>query len=625
MENPLSFRPLDRPLKKRHLLLGVASLALIATVSSTRGERSAVAAVSGNSALEHIRFLASDELGGRGNGSEGLERAAHYIASQFEKLGLSPAGDNGTYFQAFFVTAGGTLGPDNTLKLAAGETEESLRLHQDFEPMTFSGAGEVAGAPIVFVGYGITAPEHGYDDYAGVDVGGKAVLLLRHIPREGRNDGPFDPQRGHATFVAKVVNAKGHGATAVLVITDPLNHRTDPDELVEFGQDLGADDLAIPALHIKQTVAQELFQKAGKDLLAVQEDIDEDLRPASFELQGSTVSLTVDVERKRGEVRNVLGYLAPESASGDEEILLIGAHYDHLGVGVNRHSQAPEGEDGIHNGADDNASGTAGVMELARVLSQEREGLKRGILFATFAGEELGLLGSRHYTAHPTYPLERTVAMLNLDMIGRLREGKLFIGGVGSSPVFQPKLEELVAGQDLLLDFSFSGYGSSDHASFVMAGVPSLFFFTGLHRDYHRPSDDWQEINVAGEEQVLRLAYQMADYLQSLPEPPQFVREERPRGEQGGAGGYGAYFGSVPDFGYQGKGVRFDDIREGSPAHQAGLKAGDILVYFNGREIDSLHDFTDALQRHKPGDNVPVIVIRDGASLEVRVELAQRP
>src|SRR3972149_888982 len=241
MENPLSFRPLDQPLKKRHLLLGVASLALIATVSSTRGERSAVEAVSGSSALEHVRFLASDELGGRGNGSEGLERAAHYIASQFEKLGLSPAGDNGTYFQAFFVTAGGTLGPDNTLKLAAGETEESQRLHQDFEPMTFSGAGEVAGAPIV------------------------------------------------------------------RVITDPLNHRTDPDELVEFGQDLGADDLAIPALHIKQTVAQELFQKAGKGLLAVQEDIDEDLRPASFELPGNTVSLGVDIERKRGEVRNVLG------------------------------------------------------------------------------------------------------------------------------------------------------------------------------------------------------------------------------------------------------------------------------------------------------------------------------
>ena len=619
-----------RRLKKRYLLLGVATLAILAEVSSTRGvgsssAPSAVESLSGNSALEHIRFLSSDELGGRGNGSDGLAHARDYIAAQFSKFGLAPAGEDGTYFQPFSVTIGGELGEENTLELGTEESMEKLRLHGDFEPMTFTGSGELEASPIVFVGYGITALEHDYDDYAGVDVRGKTVLLFRHIPREGRSDGPFDERRGHATFVTKVVNAKGHGAAAVLLVTDPVNHQGEPDELVAFGQDLGADDLSIPAIHLKRFVVQRLFERLGKDLAAVQEDIDENLAPRSFELEGARVSLNLDVERRESIIQNVLGYLPPPGASGDEEVLVIGAHYDHLGIGGGRHSRARDGQDDIHNGADDNASGTAGMMELARVLSEERASLKRGILFAAFAGEELGLLGSRHYTEEPSFPLEQTVAMINLDMIGRLREGKLFIGGVGSSPVFQPKLEELVAGQELTLDFSFSGYGSSDHASFVRVGIPCLFFFTGLHRDYHRPSDDWDQINPAGEEQVLRLAYQMADYIQALPERPPFVRESQqaPRGDRGG--GYGAYFGSVPDFSHQGDGVRFDDIQEGSPAHKAGLQAGDVLIYFNGRKIDTLQDFTDALRRHEPGDEVPVVVMRDGRNIEVRVELARRP
>jgi hypothetical protein len=301
---------------------------LVVAVSAARGKRSSVELLSGSSALEHIRFLASDELGGRGNGSEGLDEAADYVASQFERLGLRPGGGDESFFQPFEVTLGGVLGSDNAMRFAS---EPELRLHRDFEPMSFSGVGEVEAAPVVFVGYGITAPEHSYDDYSGINARGKAVMLLRHTPRE-KGDGPFDPQRGHATFVTKVVNAKSHGATAVLVVTDPINHRGEPDELVEFGKDLGAHDLGIPAVHLKQEVAERLFEREGKALSAVQEGIDEGLRPESFELTGARVSLTIDIQRKRREVRNVLGYLAPEGASGEEELLVIGAHYDHLAV-----------------------------------------------------------------------------------------------------------------------------------------------------------------------------------------------------------------------------------------------------------------------------------------------------
>lgn len=607
-------------LKKRHGLVLLAGLGLIlAGAGASSTARSKADLLNGSAFLEHVRFLASDDLGGRGNGSRELEEAAQYVADRFRALGLRPAGDDGSYFQPFTVTLGGTLGANNTLSLEGVEIGAPLEIHRDFEPMTFTGAGTVE-APVVFVGYSITAPEHHYDDYRDIDVTGKVVLMLRRIPRNGRDDSPFEAERGHATFVTKVVNAKAHQAAAVLLV-----NLDQPDELVKFGQDLGAEDLSIPAIHIKRKVAERLFQKAGKDLAAVQEKIDEDLSPSSFELAGVKARIHLDINRARAQVRNILGYLPPANARGDEEILVIGAHYDHVGRGY-RHSRASQDTRGqIHNGADDNASGTAAMLELARVFTT-RNDLGRGILFAAFAGEELGLLGSSHYTRSPTLPLENTVAMFNLDMVGRLRNDKLYIGGVGTSPGFRPVLGELGKAENLTLSFSFSGYGSSDHTSFTLQEIPSLFFFTGLHEDYHRPSDDWDEINAAGAERVMRLVYQMVDHIQALPERPEFDKsapiERRPAG---GGRGYGAWFGSVPDFGYEGTGVAFSGIREGSPAAKAGFKSGDVLIEFDGMKIDNLYDFTDALRRHKPGDEVAVKVLRDEKTLEAKVTLGRRP
>jgi hypothetical protein len=519
-------------MKKSTSLLGlcivVASLAIPALAgSSSKSTSSTADLLKGSRFLDHVRYLASDDLGGRGNGGRGLEEAARYIAARFAEFGLKPAGENESYFQSFEVNLGGSLGRDNLLELQASGIERPLRLHEDFEPMTFTGMG-VVEAPVVFVGYSITAPEHEYDDYAGVDVDGKVVLMLRHVPREKRPGGPFGPDRGHATFVTKVVNAKRHKASAVLVINDPLNHDDDQDELLTFGDDLGAEDLDIPAVHIKQELASKLFEAVGRDLRRVQQSIDEELKPVSFELT-SRAYIRVDITRKHAEVRNVLGYLPPFRADGEEEIVLIGGHYDHVGLG-RRHSRATRKHRGeIHNGADDNASGTAGVMELARVFAT-RTNLERGVLFAAFAGEELGLLGSSHYTSYPTLPLDKTVAMINLDMIGRLRDDKLFIGGVETSPLFRAKLDELGEAENLKLSYSFSGYGSSDHTSFTVKEIPSLFFFTGLHGDYHKPSDDWQEINVAGAERVLRMAYLVADYIQGLRERPAFTQSKTEEG-----------------------------------------------------------------------------------------------
>jgi hypothetical protein len=329
------------------------------------------------------------------------------------------------------------------------------------------------------------------------------------------------------------------------------------------------------------------------------------------------------VERVVKTAHNVAGYL-PGST---DEYIVIGAHYDHLGLGE-QFSMAPSLAGTIHPGADDNASGTAGVIELARWFAAQPK-QKRGILFLTFAGEELGLLGSSYYVNHPELPLGQDVAMINMDMIGRVRDGKLFIGGVGTGSTLRKFLEEAAPKYKLHIDYSEAGYGSSDHTSFTTKQVPVLFFFSGLHADYHKPSDTWDKIDAPDAATVLQLVAEVGEDLREAPDRPQFVRVKEPEhpgdaAASSGHSGYGPDFGSIPDFGEGVKGVKFADVREGSPAAKAGLKAGDILVEFDGKAIQNLYDFTYALRAKKPGDEVLVKVIRGSDPVEVKVLLTKR-
>jgi len=309
--------------------------------------------------------------------------------------------------------------------------------------------------------------------------------------------------------------------------------------------------------------------------------------------------------------------------------VIIGGHYDHLGLGE-QYSMAPDKAGTIHPGADDNASGAAGVLELARWFSKQPK-QKRGILFLNFAGEELGLLGSAWYVEHPEMPLAKAVAMVNLDMIGRVRGGKVYIGGVDTGTGLRAMLDGITPKYQLNLDYSdSSGYGSSDHTSFTTKQVPVLFFFSGLHSDYHKPSDTWDKIDAAGAVKVLQVVAEAVTDLQESPTRPQFVRVAPSHGQGAGpvssspGSGYGPYFGSIPDFGEGTKGVKFADVREGSPASKAGFKAGDVMVEFDGKPIQNLYDFTYALQAKKPGDEVMVKVLRDGKPVESKVLLTKR-
>jgi hypothetical protein len=572
--------------------------------------------------LNDVKFLASPELKGRATGSPELEKAAAFIAGRFREFGLQPVAGN-TYLQAFPVTTDATLGKQNHFDFRDNGRVTTLHYPEDFVPFNYSSTVKVSAA-VVFAGYGITAPEYHYDDYAGLDVKGKFVLVMRHEPQENDEHSIFAGKMltPHAQFVNKAANAKMHGAAGMILIDDHAAHPSEPWEMQKFGSTAGPLDAGIAVLQVNEERIDAWFQENGKSLPAVEAAIDKDLRPQSFAFPDTLqVDAGVDIARVVKTVHNVAAYVPGETG----EYVIIGAHYDHLGMG-GQYSLTPSVV-AIHPGADDNASGTAGVIELARWYSKQPK-QKRGILFLSFAGEEMGLLGSAYYVAHPELPLAKAVAMINMDMIGRIRDGKVYIGGVATGTGMRAMLDQVTPRyQQLKVDYSEGPEaGSSDHTSFSSAQVPVLFFFSGLHADYHKPSDTWDKIDAPDAARLLALVAEVADDLRGVATRPEFVHVAPQTPPMGGASGsgYGPWFGSIPDFGEGIKGVKFADVREGSPAAKAGFKAGDVMIEFDGKKIDNLYDFTYALQAKKPGDEVLVKVLRDNQPVEAKVLLMKR-
>jgi len=602
---------------RRGLLAGLLAFSLLATATPV-----SVAPANPKLYLDDIKTLAAPDMEGRGAGTKGLAKASKYLEHWYKSLGLQPAGTNG-YLQPFTVTTGAKLKPDNSLTEEIAGTKKELVLSQDFGPASFSSSGIFAG-PVVFVGYGASADEFQYDDYAGVDVKGKAVLVLRYEPEIFGERSGHQGLTQHSQLVTKAINARNHGAKAVIFVNGKLADGEE-DLLMRFGSISGPQDAGVLLLQVKNAVAESWFKAVGKSLIEVQQQINHLGKPASFVFAaGPQLSLKIDIEATHANVNNVLAYLPGKT----NEYIIVGAHYDHLGYG-DSNSLAPSQIGQVHPGADDNASGTAGVMELARLFAPMKGQLDRGILFASFSGEELGLLGSAEWVRQPTLPLDKCAAMLNMDMIGRIKDNKVYIGGVGTGSTFKVVLEQAQkqSNSNFKIEYSAGGYSASDHTSFVAKKIPVLFFFSGLHSDYHKPSDTWDKINAPSAAQMLDLVADVIVQLVSAPAPPVFVTvvEDKPMGGiSGGGGGYGPYFGSIPDFGEVKDGVRFSDIRPGSPAAKAGLRADDVLVQFGDKPIHNLYDFTDALRRSKVGEVVEVQVLRDGKPITASVTLEQR-
>ena len=574
--------------------------------------------------LDHVKTLASAEMKGRGAGSPELERAADYIADELAKLGVEPVGEDG-FFQSFTVTTGAEMGPDNFIAIEHNAGSETIQAGKSWAPINFSRSGEVSGQ-VVFVGYGISAEEQGYDDYFHFDVSDKIVVVLRYEP-DSFGEGQDAKRRRythHANLISKAINARNRGAKAVILVN---GQRPDggEDKLIKFGSTSGPDDAGILMVQAKNDVVERWFRRSGKSLRLLQRDINSSDSPQSFALsENFKLTLSVDIERKQAEVRNVVGYLP----GATDEYVVVGAHYDHLGLG-DESSLAPDSIGEVHHGADDNASGTAGMLEIARRFAVDDSEYRRGLLLMAFAGEEIGLLGSAHWVENPTKPLENAAAMLNMDMIGRIGNDKAYVGGVGTAEGFEHMVQGLAKDKPFKVEVSTSGYSASDHTSFTAKRVPVLFFFSGLHSDYHKPSDTWDKINTEDAVEIVDLVGDIAGALRQAEERPKFAKAEAdphsgaaPSGS--GGGGYGPYFGSIPDFAEVPNGVRFADIRPDSPADKGGLEAGDIMTGFDGKPIRNLYDFTYALRDAEVGQTVVVEYLRDGQAAQTNVTLEQR-
>src|SRR5579864_2186835 len=545
------FQGNSKMLTRVHRLFAVLAVAaaMLAAASTPQADS--------NRYVTDIKALASPEMEGRGAGTKGLIRAEHLIEKRYKELHIEPAGVKG-YTQPFSVITGARLKSDNRCVVQTTDKKQDLRIEQDYVPFSFSASGQVT-APVVFAGYGATAEEFHYDDYAGLDAKDKVVVVLRYEPSGFGEKSAHHGLTQHSQLITKAINARNHGAKALVVITGKLGDGEE-DVLTRFGSVSGPENVGIVMVQVKNAVADEWFQSAGKSLKEVQDQINSSTKADSFGFPETLhVSLNIDIETMRATVNNVLAWLPGQT----DEYVIIGAHYDHLGRG-NFDSLAPSQIGQIHPGADDNASGTAGVLELARLLAPERGKLKRSILFMDFAGEELGLLGSAEWVKEPTRPLAKAVAMINMDMIGRIKDDKVYIGGVGTGSTFRTVLDQAQKEAPFKIEYSAGGYSSSDHTSFVTKKIPVLFFFSGLHSDYHKPSDTWDKINGAGAVTLLKLVAEVTSRLDEAQDRPQFVRLKAvaPHGGAEAAGtstgsGYGPYFGSIPDFGETPNGVKF--------------------------------------------------------------------
>jgi len=570
----------------------------------------------------HVRYLASDQLTGRGVDTAGIKLARDYIAREFAKYGLRPGGDNGTFLQAFDVPTGVIVKQPTTLVLGS---ESPVKLESEWTPLGLSDSGTVE-AEVVFAGYGITVKDYDYDDYAGLDVKGKIVLVLRYEPPPKDEKSPFQnaPRySSHAALYTKAANARDHGAAGMILVD--LNHTGEEEkELLSTRRSLWRSNASVIAAQVKRRIVERWLASTGISLNTLKEKIDRVQKPASVQVPGARASLSVTLEEIRQPADNVIGILPGSNAGLKEENIVIAAHFDHLGFGhYGTRGASTEGQ--IHHGADDNASGTAVLLRVAERMASSNSKPARTIVFAAFSGEELGLHGSRHYVSHPPFPISSTKAMLNLDMVGRLRNDRLTVFGARSAKELSTIITEEASKLALRITES-DGIGRSDHMSFYAKKIPAVHFFTGTHADYHRPSDTWDKLNIEGMEKVTDLVLATTYRIAGTTAPMHFagLPAPLPASEDIGRQSYGTYLGSIPDFARTTDGVRLAGVREGSPAALAGLMEGDVIISLADTKIRNLEDLVAVLRSKRPGDLVEIIVLRNEKPLAVKATLRER-
>jgi len=661
-------------------------LVLIAAISIAVGgqQTQTTSAPSVERLRAHIEYLASDKLEGRRTGSSGANLAAEYIAREFSRYGLRrsigydtagmsilEADSPNRYLQKFPYVAGIDLGNGNALRFRPADgAPVDLRISEDWMPLGFSPNDDIRGAQMVFAGYGISSAELKYDDYAASPARGLVAVALAGTPDGDNPHGQF-VRAGEIRF--KVAAAQAAGARALILIAKEA-HFSD-DKLSRISYD-NAGEAGIPVIAVSRQVGAQLLGFHEEWFADYEKTVQSKITgakeastpgPAStlpsldalrLLAAGQRLRLMIDVVRREVSAANVVGILDGSDPTLKNEVIVIGAHYDHLGRGGEGSLAPREGE--IHHGADDNASGVAGMLELARFFKSQELRPRRTIVFMAFSGEEEGLLGSNYYVNHPILPLANTVAMINMDMIGRMKDNKLIVGGVGTArewkdlvarwntgSVFKPTdasnspeaiargtngtpvlaaNDELIGSLTALKAFALTlnedGFGPSDHSSFYAKQIPVLFFWTGNHEDYHKPSDTADKINYSDEARILGLIAKVVRNIDSNDKRPSYAVAKSE--STGRSMGFRVYLGTIPNYADSTDGLLLDGVRDDSPAAKAGIKAGDKIVKLAGRDVRNVYDYTAALGEMKAGQEYEVELKRGGERIKVTITPAAR-
>lgn len=631
----------------------------------------------------HVAYLASGQLAGRRTGETGATSAAGYVANMFAqyklKAGFSQMNAKGKAIKSFmqpfpFITGveAAQAGNQFNLSLKNADNQQIQIENSAVKSVEFSPSGEAAGAPVVFVGYGIVSNELKYDDYAESDVKNKIVLAFDGTPENGNLRSPF----ARFDARAKALIAKEKGAVGLLLISREAKLENDKLAQTKYDQTLG--EAALPTFVIAREAAQKILGvnekdlKTAEDLTAMKKDTNLKIK-IGFQDTSPVVSFKTNFVKKQTEAYNIIGVLEGSDPVLKSETIVIGAHYDHLGKG-GRSSLAINSTE-IHHGADDNASGVSAMLELARLFAKEKKN-KRTLVFIAFGGEEEGLLGSKFYVNDPAFPLAKTVVMINLDMVGRLNQDKLTIGGIGtasewknlittksdklatrfinnaenqkgsyfklSNPISEEDAKKLIEAKKAVpimsngtlkaisetsslfqLSLNEDGFGPSDHSSFYSKQIPVLFFFTGTHSDYHKPTDTADKINYEGLLRITNFVGEIVKSIDQNPTRPTYTQAKSAM-NMGGRTGFSISLGTVPSYVEGTDGLLIDGVRDDSPAAKTGLKAGDKIVKLAGRDIRNISDYIFVLGEMKAGEEYEIAIVRGGEKLTLKIVPAAR-
>ena len=553
-----------------------------------------------NELMNHIRYLSHEKREGRYPGSRGSKDAISYIVKKFKSYGVQP-GANNSFIQSFNIKTGIQLGDSNFIKI----NNNPLNVNKEFIPLSFSGQGKSSGKA-VFVGYGFKINNNDiiWDDYKQIDVNGKWAIIMRHSPDRENKTSLYSE---HSSLHKKMIVARDEGAIGVLYVS-----QTEDKDLFPLEYLPNYKNAEIPVIHLSNEVSDNLFKKLGWTRKKIQQKMNSTLSPINFDLGNTIIEAKVNLALITSRAANIVGLIKSGNREFRDEYVVIGAHFDHIGYGGHSSGSRTKKTNIIHQGADDNASGTSGLLELAQKLSSQKGRLKRSILLIGFDAEEKGLLGSNYFTENPTIPIDKIATMINMDMIGRMKDSTFTVGGVGTSPIFLDLLDSLSRQKPYKINKTLPGFGPSDHAAFYSKNIPVLFFFSGFHDEYHTPEDTWKLINLNGQKDIVDFIYDTVFFLARTSKRPVFTKSGPINGPTKVPNLLKITFGIVPSYSSSEIGLEIDQISnsEGSAA-KAGLLKGDIIKSINKKIVKDIYEYMERLNDLKPGMIIPVEVERE--------------